>query len=151
MKGKLLKSMDKLGEEISIEKDYIEKTLALLDETSNRPEMSLIELSAMGSFLHHCYTGMENILKRILKSRKIQIPGSASSHKDLLNIAVKEDIISQALSEQLDKYRGFRHFFVHAYGVLLEKEELQPLAENLPPIWKQFEQEIENYLKKTVD
>ncbi len=64
--------MDKLHEEISIEKEYIEKTLKLLDEALNRPDKSEIELSAIGSFSHHCYTGMENILSRILKFKKIK-------------------------------------------------------------------------------
>lgn len=78
----------------------------------------------------------------------VKIPSSASSHKDLLNVAVDEDILSHDLSDRLDKYRGFRHFFVHAYGILLEEEELRPLAENLPKVWDQFEQEIENFIKK---
>ena len=140
--------MDKLTEEISIEKEFIEKTLQLLDEALNRSEKSAIELSAIGSFLHHSYTGMENILIRILKFKKVKIPSSASSHKDLLNVAVDDDILSQDLSDRLDKYRGFRHFFVHAYGILLEEEELRPLAENLRKVWDQFEQEIENFIKK---
>ena len=77
--------MDKVTEEISIEKEYIEKTLDLLDEALSRSERSSIELSAIGSFLHHCYTGMENILKRILRFKKVKIPDSASSHKDLFS------------------------------------------------------------------
>ena len=85
--------MDKLKEEISIEKEYIEKTLKLLEEALSRAEKSPIELSAIGSFLHHCYTGMENILNRILKFKKVKIHSSASSHKDLLSVAVDEDII----------------------------------------------------------
>ena len=89
--------MDKLTEEISIEKEYVAKTLQLLDEALNRSEKSAIELSAIGSFLHHSYTGMENILIRILKFKKAKIPRSASSHKDLLNVAVDKDIISQDL------------------------------------------------------
>jgi uncharacterized protein YutE (UPF0331/DUF86 family) len=106
--------MDKLVEEISIEKEYIQKTLELLDEALNRPDKSAIELSAIGSFLHHCYTGLENIIKRILKFKRIKIPSSAFSHKDLLNVAVYEDIITQELSDKLDKYLGFRHFlFMH--------------------------------------
>ena len=137
--------MVKLTEEISIEKEYIEKTLKLLAEASSRSEKSTIELTAIGSFLHHCYSGMENILNRIWKFKNIKIPGSSSSHKDLLNIAVAENIISQDLSDILDKYRGFRHFFIHSYGIMLEEEELQPLANNLPEVWNRFEQEIENF------
>jgi uncharacterized protein YutE (UPF0331/DUF86 family) len=143
-----LKFMDKLIEEISIEKEYIAETLKFLDEALNRSEKTAIELSAIGSFLHHSFTGMENILKRILTFKNIKIPDSASSHKDLLNIVVDEGIISQELSDNLDKYRGFRHFFVHAYGIMLNREELEPLAESLPKTWNQFEREIENYIER---
>ena len=110
--------MDKLIQEISIEKEYIEQTINFLNIALEKPKKSVIELSAMASFLHHAYTGMENILKRILSFRQIDIPRTLSSHKDLLTLAVDKYIISQKLSDKLDKYRGFRHFFVHSYGVL---------------------------------
>ncbi len=86
--------MDNLLEEISIEKEYIEKTLEALSEVLHRPEKTVIELSAIGSFLHHSYNGTENILKRILKFKEIHIPNSSSYHKDLLNVATDHSIIS---------------------------------------------------------
>jgi uncharacterized protein YutE (UPF0331/DUF86 family) len=130
--------MDKLLEEILIEKDYIEETLDVLREALNRSEKTVVELSAIGASLHHCYNGMENILKRILKFHNISTPSSASSHKDLLDIAIQEKLISEDISDKLDKFRGFRHFFVHGYGVLLNEEELQPLVDELPDVWVQF-------------
>ena len=139
--------MDKLLQEIAIEKEYIEKTLHVLYEALERPEQTTIELSAIGACLHHSYNGIENILKRILKLKKVSLPSSASSHKDLLNKAVSQKILSEELSEKLDKYRGFRHFFVHAYGVLLDKEALLSLAKTFPEIWKQFEGEVDEYLQ----
>jgi hypothetical protein len=71
--------MDKLVQEISIEKDYIRETLDVLQEALHRPEKNVIEWSAIGVCLHHCYTGIENILKRILKFQQILLPSSASS------------------------------------------------------------------------
>jgi hypothetical protein len=61
-------------------------------------------------------------------------------------MAIRQRIISTGLSEHLDVYRGFRHFFMHAYGVMLREEELSPLAEKLPYVWAQFEQEIDQFL-----
>jgi hypothetical protein len=55
--------MDKLVEEISIEKEYINETLDVLLKALNRHDKGDIELTAIGACLHHCYTGMENILK----------------------------------------------------------------------------------------
>lgn len=138
--------MDKLRQEVTAEKEHIEKTLSALDEALSRPEKTIIELAAIGTFLHNVYSGMENILKRILKFKGITVPGSQSSHKDLLDHSVAAGVISQSLSEELDEYRGFRHFFVHAYGFMLNREQLIPLAENLSVIWVQFETEIELYL-----
>ncbi|MGH7886135.1 MAG: HepT-like ribonuclease domain-containing protein [Thermodesulfobacteriota bacterium] len=138
--------MDKLLEEISIESEYIKETLKLITEALNRPNKTAIELSAIASFIHHSYSGMENIIKRILKYNKVDIPDSDSSHKDLLNIAVEKKIISQELSDKLDRYRGFRHFFIHAYGVFIDKEKLKPLTKDLPDIWKQFEKEIQKFV-----
>lgn len=83
-----------------------------------------------------------------MKFQQVALPDSSSSHKDLLDVAIQQGIISSDLSDKLDTYRGFRHFFVNAYGFMLREEELQPLAEELPEVWKQFDQEIENYLKQ---
>jgi uncharacterized protein YutE (UPF0331/DUF86 family) len=79
---------------------------------------------------------MENTLKRILKFKGVAIPASSSSHKDLLTLSVQENVISEDLSDQLDSYRGFRHFFIHGYGVMLNDEELNPLAEEVEAVWK---------------
>jgi uncharacterized protein YutE (UPF0331/DUF86 family) len=138
--------MDKLAEEISIEREYIQETLEVLQDALSRPEKGAIELSAIGACLHHCYNGMENILKRILTFKKVPLYDSVSSHKDLLDVAIQKDIISNELSERLDTYRGFRHFFVHSYGILLQKEELNPLAKELPGVWAQFDNEIQEFL-----
>ncbi len=94
----------------------------VLQEALHRPEKNVIEWSAIGVCLHHCYTGIENILKQILKFQQILIPSSASSHKDLIDVAIQQRIISTELSEHLDVYRGFRHFFMHAYGIMLREE-----------------------------
>ena len=63
-------------------------------------------------------------------------------HKDLLDLAVDQHIITLDLSRTLDEYRAFRHFFVHGYGVMLDEARLSPLAEHLPKVWEQFEEEL---------
>lgn len=105
--------MANLLQEIYIEEEHITRTLLALQEAKNRQPRTVIELSAMATFLHNAYNGMENLLKRALRHLNIPLPHSASSHKDLLDLAVEQDIITQTLSEELDAYRGFRHFFVH--------------------------------------
>jgi uncharacterized protein YutE (UPF0331/DUF86 family) len=138
--------MKKLIEEVSIEKGFITQTLQVIKDAKHRFPQTPVELSAIGAGLHQVYSGMENILKRILKFKGVAVPALSSSHKDLLTLSVQENIISENLSDQLDSYRGFRHFFIHGYGVMLNDEELNPLAEEVETVWQNFINEITYYL-----
>jgi len=139
--------MDDLLREVQAEKEYILDTFRALNEALQRKEKTVVELAAISTFLQNTYNGMENILKRVLKFKRVSIPVSASWHKDLLDLAVNNQIISLELSKKLDEYRAFRHFFIHGYGVLLDKERLMPLADSLPDLWKDFEFEIATFMK----
>ncbi len=132
----------------SIEKEYITETLLTLGKALDRTEKSDIEWIAIGARLHHCYNGIENILKRVLKFQKILIQNSPSSHKDLLDIALQQGLISDGVSENLDSYRGFRHFFVHGYGAMLREDDVEPLALKLPEVWEQFYNEVLEFIRR---
>jgi uncharacterized protein YutE (UPF0331/DUF86 family) len=131
-----------LKQAIAVEEEFIVSTLRMLEQTIVRAERTEIELAAMATFTHNVYSGMENLLKRALLSVGESPPQSASSHKDLLDFAVDFGIIKQSLSEELDAYRGFRHFFVHGYGVRLEEAQLMPLAMHLPAVWERFKAQL---------
>ena len=100
------------------------------------------------SILHNIYTGIENILKQILSSQGIQIPSSDSWHQDLLMQAADKGIITETIKKQLAKYLAFRHFFIHAYGFLLDEEELKLLVENVFGVYSSFMTEIDAFLTK---
>ena len=139
--------MDELLREVQAEKEHILDTLQALNEAFRRKEKTVVELAAISTFLQNMYNGMENILKRALKFKGMSIPVSESWHKDLLDLSVNNQIISLELSKRLDEYRAFRHFFVHGYGIMIDKEKLMPLAENLPDLWKDFESELDTFIK----
>ena len=123
----------------------MENVLNNLKEAMARTEKTVIELSAIATFLHNIYNGIENILKQILKGKNIKISRSETWHKDLLNTSVSLGIISENLSDKLYEYLSFRHFFIHAYGFMLEEAQLEDLSKNIPEIWSQFLREIENF------
>ena len=56
--------MGSLPKSILAEKENVETALDNLKQAVARPERSVIELSAMATFLHNIYNGMENILKQ---------------------------------------------------------------------------------------
>ena len=139
--------MDELRREILAEKEHISRTLRAMQEALARRERTIVELAAIATFLQNIYSGIENILKRVLKSRHISLPVAGSSHKDLLELSVDSGIVSPQLSEALDEYRAFRHFCVHGYGIMLDEAKLIPLADKLPGMWERFESELETLLQ----
>lgn len=134
--------MGKLRDEFLIEKEHIIITLRSLKLTLNRDKISVIELAAIATFLQNTYNGIENILKRILKFKRIYVRQSRTYHKDILNISVDNKIITPEISGELEEYLAFRHFFIHGYGVMLDDEKLLPIAKKLPKVWKHFESDI---------
>lgn len=135
--------MDELWEEIEAEKNLIDKTLVELVKALQSSDRSYVVLAGMASFLHNFYNGIENILKRLLlaKGAKLDLR-SPFWHHDLLKAAVDQKFLSEALVQKLKNYLGFRHFFVHAYGILLDTEKLLPLANEATEVWRTFYAEI---------
>jgi uncharacterized protein YutE (UPF0331/DUF86 family) len=133
-----------IPEEVRAEQKNVEQALSLLEEAMSRKRKTAVELSAMGACLHNVYNGMENIIKQLMKIRGITIPQSPTWHKDLLNHGITSGIIPHDLGDTLFQYLGFRHFFAHAYGFMLDKDHIDELARNLPAVWKRFVSAIDN-------
>lgn len=140
--------MADLSKRIEAEKENIEKTLSNLKRAMEKAEKSVIEITAIATFLHNIYNGIENILKMVLKARNVEIPMSETWHKELLDISVSHGIIEEDLANKLREYLAFRHFFVHGYGFMLEEAPLEELAKNIPDIWSHFFSKIETFLEK---
>ena len=135
--------MDDLWEEVEAEKELIENTLAELTKALQSGDRSYVVLAGMAAFVHNLYNGIENILKRMLLAKGQSLDmRSPFWHHDLLKAAIDQQIISETLSKVLKDYLGFRHFFVHAYGILLDAEKLMPLANNATDVWRSFYAEI---------
>jgi len=139
--------MADLREKVEVEKEYINHTLSDLQLALARPEQTIIELAALGTFLLNIYTGIENILKQILQAKKIAVPHTSSSHKDLLALAVKEQIISQSFYDDIFPFLSFRHFFVHAYGFMLDNEPIMRMVNKIPQVYSRFVTEIDTALE----
>jgi len=132
-----------LTKKIAAEKQNVEQALDNLKEAISRKEKSIVELAAIAVFLHNIYNGMENILKQVLKTKGTELRRSETSHKDLLELSLSAGIISEQLYDKLYEYLTFRHFFVHAYGFMLEEAHLENLANDIPGIWAEFLSAIE--------
>lgn len=134
--------MDSFSRQITAEVENVETALRNLEETMQRETKTVVELAAVGTFLHNVYNGIENILKQSLKQRNIPATRGENWHKELLNLSVMQGIISEDMSDELYEYLTFRHYFVHSYGFMLEEAPLEPLAQNIPMVWSRFIAEL---------
>lgn len=134
-------------DEINIELDYLEATIAhlenLLEKISDKmPEYD--EMAAIGTYLVNLYNGIENILKCFLRKYDIHLENSPNWHLRLLEMFGSEkhpclpQIINEEMMVKLDAYRSFRHVFVHGYAILLRWDRLRPAAENASRIFRNF-------------
>jgi len=55
---------------------------------TEKSEYSTAELAAIATFTHNCYNGIENILKRILSFKQIEMKETPTWHKYLLKTSL---------------------------------------------------------------
>lgn len=135
--------MTPYDERIRAEFRLVARTVRLMRQVLDKPRISKADWMAVGGFVFNVYSGVENVLKLSLRARGIATPpDSPSSHRDLLDAAQKHGLIGQALKDELDEYRAFRHFFAHGYGVMIDPKQMGDLAAKLPVVWRAFRSSI---------
>ncbi|MDP2208712.1 MAG: hypothetical protein Q8K98_08045 [Bacteroidota bacterium] len=138
--------MVSLSQKIHAELENIDEVFNEMPPHTRLPLLSTLELAGVAAFLHNFYNGVENILKQIFVSQRIAIPEGLSWHKDLLEKAVNEKIISEECKNYLGQYLAFRHFFSHAYALDLYPDKMDPLVENSKKVYSLFKKEINRFL-----
>lgn len=140
--------MADLKDKIEAEYENIEKLVNELPSSDQLPFLEFLQLAGVATLLHNFYNGIENIIKLILKDKNVALPEGESWHKELLNLAKEDGIISEATLMQLGKYLAFRHFFSHAYALDLYAGKLQPLVEKINRVYQGFKGEVSIFVEK---
>jgi len=139
--------MNELREMIEIEYEKLDQVINGLPASEELPYISELELAGVATYLHNFFNGTENILKRVFKTFKIEIPSGPSWHIDLLNKAVSNKILSEELKNMLSSYLGFRHFFSHGYAIDLYADRMEGLIDNISETYNKFKNEIDLFTK----
>jgi uncharacterized protein YutE (UPF0331/DUF86 family) len=137
---------EKLSRRINAELLNIDEIFEEIPSHIKLPYLSTLELAGTAALLHNLYNGVENILKQIFIFQNIEIPEGKSSHKELLETAVNNNIISEKCKDSFGEYLAFRHFFSHAYALDLYADKMEPLVEKAKEVYMNFRKEISKYL-----
>ncbi len=138
--------MDNIQRKVLAELENIDRIFDSLPLHTQLPNLSTLELAGVAALLHNFYNGIENILKQILISKDLVIPSGISWHKQLIDLCINENVLSENMGNVLGQYLAFRHFFTHAYALDLYSEKMEPLVENAMDTYSLFKNELTKYL-----
>ncbi len=97
-------------------------------------------LALAGVALHGWYTGLETILERIARQLDGDVPTGARWHRELLTQlavevpGVRPAVLPVRTVAPLADLLGFRHFFRHAYGFVLDRRKILDRVETLASV-----------------
>ena len=140
--------MAKVREQVEAELENIEHVVRELSGNASVTNLSSLELAGVGALIHNFYNGIENILKQIVISYGKELPHNSSWHRDIVDIATSNNIISESTAKELRRYLAFRHFFSHGYSFDLDKERIVPLVKDIQGTLVFFKNDINKALKK---
>jgi len=144
---------DKLRKQVDVERQQLNRLIdehrPLLDSCASR-QPNAIELSALATFLHSFYSGIENSFKRIAIEIDGGVPSGDAWHRQLLTsmtsaTKLRPPVLSNTLYERLNEYLAFRHFFRQAYSFHFDWYKMSGLVLNAEWIMRLFETEADNF------
>jgi len=139
--------MASLQEKIEAELEQMERALKEMPGARQVGKLSVLELGGTASLLSSIYHGVENIMKQGLLARGTALPSGATWHRDLLQSARQEGIISDRLRDRLATFMAFRHFFTHAYGFDLDPQLIAPLVRDVRLVFASFKKEAKQFAR----
>ena len=134
--------MASFHERLEAEFENIEKAVSKLPQIESLPNLTELEIAGVAALIHSFYNGIENVLKQSVKEKKLPFPQGDSWHRDLIELATINRIISEETSQKLKKFIAFRHFFSHAYAFELDPERIVSLVKEAPEILKIIRSEL---------
>ncbi|MFH1537408.1 MAG: hypothetical protein ABIH66_00520 [bacterium] len=123
-------------------RNHIARTLGVIASATAAGEPNEAERIGVAAMLMNIYSGMETILRHILEDKGHKISKTGSWHKEILEKAASEHVISIELQEKLLEYLQFRHRHIHGYGFMLDWDRMKPLVSSIKSTADKFFAEL---------
>lgn len=137
---------------IEQEKAVLKKKAVLLQKTKD-PDIKDSHIRAMAGCVHGIYTGVENILKDIVRTFDGALPVGEDWHIKLLarskteNPGTRPAIISEQTAVRLDDLRAFRHIFRGKYHSVLIPAKVKERTEETLRVIPLFISDINAFIQ----
>ncbi|MBI2388507.1 MAG: hypothetical protein HYV09_02720 [Deltaproteobacteria bacterium] len=101
--------------------------------------------------LHGWYTALEAVLERVARQLDGGVPAGHRWHREILTQlsvevpTVRPAVLPSALTQHLADLLAFRHFFRHAYGVLLDGVRLEGKLRVLASVGPQVDEALDRF------
>jgi len=120
------------------ERKNIEKTVIMIENLTEKTDLSKYEVIALGTLLQNIYTGIEGIIRYQLQNTGVRFQKDENWHKNLLMKSRENGLISDAQFEGFLELLLFRHMHMHGYGFMLDETRIRELAAPVPDLCKGF-------------
>lgn len=117
----------------------------------------IIRLESTAYQIHNLYNATEDLLKIVANYFENNITDTTQWHSALLRRMnqdipeIRPALISSETYVILNSLRGFRHFFRHAYGTIIEYEQLKINLDKALNLLPKLEEDIENFMLKIAE
>lgn len=120
------------------ERKNIKETVGMIEELTEKTDLSKYEVIALGTLLQNIYTAIEGIIRYQLQDTGVRFQKDENWHKNLLMKSRENGIISDTQFEGLLELLLFRHMHIHGYGFMLDEKRLRELAAPAPDLCRSF-------------
>jgi len=120
------------------ERKNIEKTVVMIENLTEKTDLSKYEVIALGTLLQNIYTGIEGIIRYQLQNAGVRFQKDENWHKNLLMKSRENGLITDAQFEGFLELLLFRHMHMHGYGFMLDETRLRKLAAPVPDLCSGF-------------
>lgn len=146
MKETYLAVAGRIRRELQELAQVVERTADIWRQASRSTDDYYVDATALN--LHGFYAGLERVFEVIADRVDRTKPTGANWHQELLHQmaseipSVRPPVLSLAVRDRLDRYRGFRHVVRNVYTFNLDPEQVEVLVGQLQPTMEQVSQEL---------
>ncbi len=113
----------------------------------DKTDYPVAEQAAIAALLINIYSGIENILKQMLKFDKLEIDDSPDWHEKVLRKAGEVAILPPDLIQLLSKYLAFRNYFLYTYIFNIKWDDMKFMVEAARDVVSNVHSEVEEYIQ----